>query len=425
MKSLIIADKLQLDKKFSSIFCDSEYIYLVNKNNKYLKVYNHNLEYIKVLDVLIDCDSICFDTTQEVFYVLNVGEETIISTFSREFKKIDVKILKLNNQPNKLSYCKRTKGLYLYTDNSIMEFSTDNLKLRKIINPYEEEYSPLVNNNYDFNLWEKQNGINLNIYENYKILDVASYDNSNIFMLNIVNNSYYIYKCLVGNEKQFEKDNEIFEEEVEAIDIDNKTELEPAYFLDDVIQKELDDIIQSPINIFDSYLRSKSYKNLSIFDEASKYDNDFEGYAFEKENCSKQKCKKYKIDEPCKDKYKYDCYCKNHPWYNKCEKCDQKKECKESKCKEKHNCCRDFDTEKYCCEVIHSVALVELSISHILNAEGEKIQKVVKCSDSICDILETNNSVLEVIEKVTRLEDILCCKLKTVKDICKQDKHFK
>ncbi|MBQ3512268.1 MAG: hypothetical protein IJA32_00510 [Lachnospiraceae bacterium] len=62
--------------------------------------------------------------------------------------------------------------------------------------------------------------------------------------------------------------------------------------------------------------------------------------------------------------------------------------------------------------VFQSIALEETAISHILNAEGEKIQKVLtlhNCDSK--DILEVNKSVQDTIDKITDLETILKAKL--------------
>lgn len=71
-----------------------------------------------------------------------------------------------------------------------------------------------------------------------------------------------------------------------------------------------------------------------------------------------------------------------------------------------------------CCaatSLLQSIALEEAAISHILNAEGEKIQKALSLHN--CDyknILEVNKSVQETIEKVTCLEMILKEKLELI-----------
>lgn len=63
-------------------------------------------------------------------------------------------------------------------------------------------------------------------------------------------------------------------------------------------------------------------------------------------------------------------------------------------------------------DIIQSVALEETALSHILNAEGEKIQKVVAMTDITPEMLiATNKSVESMVNSVSRLEMILQSKL--------------
>lgn len=56
-------------------------------------------------------------------------------------------------------------------------------------------------------------------------------------------------------------------------------------------------------------------------------------------------------------------------------------------------------------DLIQSVALEETALSHILNAEGEKIQKVVAMEGVTSEILlETNKSVEAMVTAVAKLE---------------------
>ena len=65
-------------------------------------------------------------------------------------------------------------------------------------------------------------------------------------------------------------------------------------------------------------------------------------------------------------------------------------------------------------DIIQSVALQETALSHILNAEGEKIQKMVTMPDVTPEILlATNKSVESMVNAVSRLEMILQSKLAT------------
>jgi hypothetical protein len=53
-------------------------------------------------------------------------------------------------------------------------------------------------------------------------------------------------------------------------------------------------------------------------------------------------------------------------------------------------------------------------LAHILNAEGEKLQKAVRTARSTCELLEVNKSVIETINSVTRLELALISKINAI-----------
>lgn len=74
-------------------------------------------------------------------------------------------------------------------------------------------------------------------------------------------------------------------------------------------------------------------------------------------------------------------------------------------------------------DMIQSVALEETALSHILNAEGEKIQKVVAMPDVTPEVLlATNKSVESMVNAVTRLEMILQSKLTAFGDcLCEKE----
>ncbi|MEG1457528.1 MAG: hypothetical protein RSC57_02920 [Bacilli bacterium] len=61
--------------------------------------------------------------------------------------------------------------------------------------------------------------------------------------------------------------------------------------------------------------------------------------------------------------------------------------------------------------VVESIALIEAALSHILNAEGEKIQKIIAISTDPCELLKVNESVNRVIKNITFLEHVLYEKL--------------
>lgn len=74
-----------------------------------------------------------------------------------------------------------------------------------------------------------------------------------------------------------------------------------------------------------------------------------------------------------------------------------------------------------CCaasSLLQSIALEETAISHILNAEGEKLQKAIamhNCNQK--DLIEINKSVENMVDKITSLEIVLKSKLDLIKPI--------
>lgn len=65
-------------------------------------------------------------------------------------------------------------------------------------------------------------------------------------------------------------------------------------------------------------------------------------------------------------------------------------------------------------DLLESIALMEAALSHILNAEGEKLQKAVELADSICELIEIDKSVNQTITRITLLEQTLYAKLEAV-----------
>lgn len=71
--------------------------------------------------------------------------------------------------------------------------------------------------------------------------------------------------------------------------------------------------------------------------------------------------------------------------------------------------------EQAIADIIESIALQETGLSHILNAEGEKIQKAVAMSTTADELLAVNQSVASMINAITRLEMMLQSKLELLK----------
>lgn len=67
-------------------------------------------------------------------------------------------------------------------------------------------------------------------------------------------------------------------------------------------------------------------------------------------------------------------------------------------------------------DIITSVALEQTALSHILNAEGEKIQKIVAQATTAEQMLLVNRSVRDMVKAITQLEMVLQNKLDLFED---------
>ena len=66
-------------------------------------------------------------------------------------------------------------------------------------------------------------------------------------------------------------------------------------------------------------------------------------------------------------------------------------------------------------DLLESIALEETALSHILNAEGEKLQRVIGLEDvDFCQLMEVNESVANMVGVVSSLELVLKEKLEFI-----------
>lgn len=69
-------------------------------------------------------------------------------------------------------------------------------------------------------------------------------------------------------------------------------------------------------------------------------------------------------------------------------------------------------------DVLSSIALGEKALSHIINAEGEKIQRALSLSLSNKELLEINDSVVKMLDSISKLELVMLSKMKLLKYLC-------
>ena len=134
---------------------------------------------------------------------------------------------------------------------------------------------------------------------------------------------------------------------------------------------------------------------------------------------------------------KPDCNCKTDCDCDCCPKCCSSKCCcnPDCNCSSKCSCRPDYDCNCDCdsdcdcncnscsdaaCAILKSIAKTENALAHILNAEGEKLQKAIELADNICDLLKVNQSVQQTVTKVTFLEQVLYAKLEAL-ECCRFD----
>ncbi|MGL4449828.1 MAG: hypothetical protein ACRCTZ_01385 [Sarcina sp.] len=92
-----------------------------------------------------------------------------------------------------------------------------------------------------------------------------------------------------------------------------------------------------------------------------------------------------------------------------------KPECDKCICDDEKEC------QKSVRDILESIALMESALAHILNAEGEKLQKGICLSNTVNELICLNNSVEKTISKITGLETQLYSKLVVAQELYMQE----
>ncbi len=73
--------------------------------------------------------------------------------------------------------------------------------------------------------------------------------------------------------------------------------------------------------------------------------------------------------------------------------------------------CLNYCHKDCCNDIICSIACMEKGLAHILNTEGEKLQKGIKLAKDIPELLKVNECINKTITDITLLEQVLYSKL--------------
>ena len=75
--------------------------------------------------------------------------------------------------------------------------------------------------------------------------------------------------------------------------------------------------------------------------------------------------------------------------------------------------------------ILASIAMEEAALSHILNAEGEKIQYVLSQCADISEVIKTNESVKALVESISDLQFTLKSKMRLALNYLPKDNREK
>ncbi len=340
-------------QEYQSMFYDISYFYLLNSSSNYVDKFDYKFNYINTIELNVKCDFLCFDKEEQCFYGLQLDKNISILKLDKSFNLDFKHNVHCDFSPTSFKLCNKNNVLIIGCKNYFFEINKYNFE---IINEFH-----IPTNDYYFNTK----------YKNY--------------FLCCSNNLSVPTISLFDEHKLITKIDFKYNTEIVDIVVHNNTIIILAN------KNNFSFIFKARIN---NKVLNNIYKNNDIFND--------DLYTYEELD---------DINNLYNEDYRH---CDN----NNCTSCDcQNDNCSKHSCKHscKHN--KKCNVENSLCEILHSIALVEVGIAHILSAEGEKIQKVLECTCDINEILNTNKCVSQTISKLTKLEETLCCKLEAITNI--------
>ena len=79
-----------------------------------------------------------------------------------------------------------------------------------------------------------------------------------------------------------------------------------------------------------------------------------------------------------------------------------------------------IDKEQAIADIIESIALEETGLAHIINAEGEKIQRTLELAECADDLINVNESVKDTLVNIIKMQMLLQFKLEQANKIQEQ-----
>ncbi len=357
---------------------NSSCIYLLNKKNNCIDKLNLDLIHLDTINLDENFNFLCFSNKYNCFFALEIDDNIKILKLDKKFNIDSSQIIKCDFTPTSFKFCQKSNCFFLGHKNNLLKLNSITFKTIENIK--------LKDTNYNFNT----------THEKYFICSRNDFETPKI---SILNSSKLIAE---NNFKYNTKIIDIISKKNSIIILAEKGEFS-FLFKASLNLKHLDNLT----NEYSKYGHEENYNFKKINDINDLYKEEFTNLTTDNEYEEKILNDNY-ID---KKSNQSDCSKDNNPNYKHCYNydCDNCSKC------HKHNCNKcTCDIENSICEILHSIALVEVSIAHILNAEGEKIQKVLECTCDIEKILKTNKCVIDTIVKVTKLEETLCCKLESL-----------
>lgn len=412
------------DWSYATKLSDS-YIYKLDKEGEVKEKILTDKQYFKI----------CYDSYEDCIWAITIDEQQSIYKLDLEFKETYRITLATNYTIRNISHDYYSNKLYITTDEKIFMLNkngsidnsiTSKRKIEKFLDVFKVGsyiYIALISNNKTsiIKLDNSKKSIEqVNMKDDLvleKIMMWKEEDKYKISYLGTSNDNENKIVFLDDCQLKYNKNSK-------GINFKDFTQYEQelfkGFFQEYSTTNNYGGVDMPGIDICDRNYFSDPCDNNNNYDDGRGYDPCRE-YHYCPDWCNNSPCDT-PCDNPCNDPCGDPCDnpC-NDPCDNPCNKPCNKPchdHCHNNCHNNCHNHCHDHcpggsGTSKCqsVTDIIESIALIETGLAHIINAEGEKIQKVIASTDDVNLINKTNETVTKLITKVTFLEQVLLEKL--------------